>query len=58
MSILDKDGDVLTDQKKIVNCSNQYIANISPNIENKMRGTEPSYTNNLKNIKINYSFLL
>ena len=51
ISILGKNGDVITDPKKIVNCFNQYFANIGPNIENKVL-VGKTYTNNLKDIRI------
>ena len=58
ISILDSNGEVITNPLKIVNCFNEYFVNVGCNVENKIPHSNISYTHYLKQIRINKSFYL
>ena len=57
ISILDSNGEVITNPPKIVNCFNEYFVNVGCNVENKIPHSI-SYTHYLKQICINKSIYL
>ena len=58
ISILDSNGELITNPLKIVNCFNEYFVNVGSMAENKIPCSNISYTHYLKQICINKSFCL
>ena len=58
ISILDSNGELITNPLKIVNCFNEYFVNVGSMVENKIPCSNISYTHYLKQICINKSFYL
>ena len=58
ISILDSNGETITDPIKIVNSFNKYFVNVGTNVENKIPKSRIPYTDYLKKICINNSFYL
>ena len=58
ISILDSNGETITDPIKIVNSFNKYFVNVGTNVENKIPKSKIPYTDYLKTICINNSFYL
>ena len=53
ISILDSNGELITNPLKIVNCFNEYFVNVGSKVGNKIPCSNISYTHYLKQICIN-----
>ena len=58
ISILDSNGELITDLLKIANCFNKYFVNVGSNVENKIPHSNISYSYYVKQVGMNKSFYL
>ena len=58
ITIIDKNGSLVTDPIIIANSFNEYFANVGPSIENKISVSRYIYSDYLKDVGINHSFYL
>ena len=58
ITIIDKNGSLVTDPIIIANSVNEYFTNIGPSIENKISVSQYIYSDYLKDARINHSFYL
>ena len=58
ISILDSNGELITDPLNIVNCFNEYFVNVGSTVENKIPHSNISHSHYVKQVCINKSFYL